>query len=53
MNGVCVQWKGWVDLQRLDGTGCLEFDEERAKVGAALCYLRKSIRNKNITECHL
>lgn len=33
LNGVCVIWKGWIDLQRLDGMGCLEFDEERAQVG--------------------
>lgn len=32
LNGVCVIWKGWIDIQRLDGMGCLEFDEERAQV---------------------
>jgi len=31
MNGVCVVWKGWLDLQRLDGAGYLEFDEDKAK----------------------
>ncbi|XP_041124736.1 core-binding factor subunit beta-like isoform X1 [Polyodon spathula] len=31
LNGVCVFWKGWIDLQRLDGMGVLEFDEERAQ----------------------
>ena len=25
-------WKGWLDLQRLDGSGYLEFDEDKAKV---------------------
>ncbi|XP_012235417.1 protein big brother-like [Linepithema humile] len=30
MNGVCVRWRGWIDLERLDGVGCLEYDEERA-----------------------
>ncbi|XP_039359161.1 core-binding factor subunit beta isoform X2 [Mauremys reevesii] len=34
LNGVCVIWKGWIDLQRLDGMGCLEFDEERAQEDA-------------------
>ncbi|NWJ10424.1 PEBB factor, partial [Crypturellus undulatus] len=34
LNGVCVIWKGWRDLQRLDGRGCLEFDEERAQEDA-------------------
>ncbi|CAG0925342.1 unnamed protein product [Notodromas monacha] len=32
MNGVCVRWRGWVDLERLDGAGCLEFDEQNAEV---------------------
>lgn len=32
MNGVCVVWKGWLDLQRLDGAGYLEFDEDKARV---------------------
>ncbi|XP_050529435.1 protein big brother-like [Daktulosphaira vitifoliae] len=32
MNGVCVRWKGRIDLDKLDGTGCLEFDEERAMI---------------------
>ncbi|KAK1163615.1 core-binding factor subunit beta-like isoform X1 [Acipenser oxyrinchus oxyrinchus] len=31
LNGVCVFWKGSIDLQRLDGMGVLEFDEERAQ----------------------
>ncbi|KAG8188060.1 hypothetical protein JTE90_009932 [Oedothorax gibbosus] len=35
MNGVCVRWKGTIDLQRLDGVGCLEFDEDLAKVTTA------------------
>ncbi|KPP67081.1 hypothetical protein Z043_114366 [Scleropages formosus] len=31
LNGVCVIWKGWIDLQRLDGMGCLEYDDEKAQ----------------------
>jgi len=30
MNGVCVRYRGWTDLDRLDGVGCLEYDEENA-----------------------
>lgn len=30
MNGVCVKFRGWLDLERLDGVGCLEYDEKRA-----------------------
>ncbi|KAE8608240.1 hypothetical protein XENTR_v10011435 [Xenopus tropicalis] len=36
LNGVCVLWKGWIDLQRLDGMGCLEFDDDRAQHEDAL-----------------
>lgn len=38
MNGVCVVWKGWIDLQRLDGAGYLEFDEDKAKVSHISTY---------------
>ena len=27
LNGVCVCWQGWIDTNRLEGMGCLEFDE--------------------------
>ncbi|XP_063704729.1 protein big brother [Culicoides brevitarsis] len=30
MNGVCIKFRGWLDLERLDGIGCLELDEKRA-----------------------
>ncbi|XP_006795866.1 core-binding factor subunit beta [Neolamprologus brichardi] len=36
LNGVCVIWKGWIDLQRLDGMGYLEYDDERAQHEDAL-----------------
>lgn len=30
MNGVCVCCKGWLDLDKLEGIACLEYDPERA-----------------------
>ncbi|KAK7601617.1 hypothetical protein V9T40_009058 [Parthenolecanium corni] len=36
MDGVCVCWRGWMDLERLDGVGCLEFDEDRAAAEDAI-----------------
>ncbi|XP_047645685.1 core-binding factor subunit beta isoform X1 [Phacochoerus africanus] len=45
LNGVCVIWKGWIDLQRLDGMGCLEFDEERAQVLSSLPVFRVPLKN--------
>lgn len=32
MNGVCVKWVGWIDLETLNGKAKLLFDEEQAKV---------------------
>lgn len=38
MNGVCVRFRGWLDLDRLDGVACLEYDELRARQeDAQLC----------------
>ncbi|XP_064599092.1 core-binding factor subunit beta-like [Liolophura sinensis] len=45
MNGVCVVWRGWVDLNRLDGVGSLDYDSERAQVEDAL--LREQIERYN------
>ena len=42
LNGVCVRWRGWLDLERLDGVGCLEFDEENALLEDA--KLREQVR---------
>lgn len=47
MNGVCVRFRGWLDLDRLDGVGCLEYDERRAMHEDAIlrdqieCYNRQ------------
>lgn len=45
LNGVCVVWRGWVDLNRLDGVGCLYYDSERAEVEDAV--LREQIEQYN------
>ncbi|XP_063229683.1 protein big brother-like isoform X2 [Bacillus rossius redtenbacheri] len=45
MNGVCVRWRGWIDLERLDGVGCLEYDEERAQMEDSM--LRDQIERYN------
>lgn len=61
LNGVCVIWKGWIDLQRLDGMGCLEFDEERAQVRSSACcaldvclfFWKETLRQVAITHSNL
>ncbi|CAD5114344.1 DgyrCDS3482 [Dimorphilus gyrociliatus] len=32
LNGVCVIFIGSINLERLDGTGCIQFDTERAQI---------------------
>ena len=34
LNGVAVRWVGHIDLERLEGTGRIEFDHQLAKVRA-------------------
>lgn len=38
MNGVCVKWIGWIDLEQLTGKARLIFDEEQAKVGSCTAW---------------
>lgn len=45
MNGVCVKFRGWLDLERVDGVGCLEFDDRRAAHEDAI--LREQIDRYN------
>lgn len=45
MNGVCVRFRGWLDLERVDGVGCLEYDERRAVHEDAI--LREQIERYN------
>ncbi|CAG0889108.1 unnamed protein product [Cyprideis torosa] len=44
-NGVCVRWRGSLDLDRLEGVGCLEFDEHAAKIEE--CLLKRQIEHYN------
>ena len=39
MNGVCVKWVGWIDLETLNGKAKLLYDEEQAKVIKALDWV--------------
>lgn len=50
LNGVCVRWKGYLHLERLDGVGCLEFDEEFAKQEDILLKEQVEIYNRSMKE---
>ena len=45
LNGVCVCWQGWIDVNRLEGMGCLEFDEVLAQQEDMI--LTKQIKHYN------
>ena len=32
LNGVCLRWKGYINLEKLDGVGGMKFDEDSAHV---------------------
>ena len=49
LNGVCVRWQGWIDLQKLEGMGNLEFDVDTAKIEESL--MKKQVQMYN--ECTL
>ena len=50
LNGVCVRWKGHLDLERLDGAGCLEFDEEAAKIEDVILREQVEAYNRRMKE---
>ena len=41
IDGVCIRWRGYIDLERLDGIGGLEYDEDRGRIEDAI--LRQQI----------
>ena len=45
LNGVCVRWRGWLDQDRLDGVGCVEFDEEAGRIEDV--YRREQVERFN------
>ncbi len=32
VNGICLRWKGYINLEKLDGVGGMKFDEDSARV---------------------
>ena len=46
MNGVCVKWIGWIDLETLSGKAKLLFDDHNAKVNEQLKSYRPNVNIK-------
>ena len=36
LNGVCLRWKGYINLEKLDGVGGMKFDEDSSRVSHGL-----------------
>ena len=50
LNGVCIRWRGWLDLERLDGAASLEFDEEAAKIEDVILREQVEAYNRRMKE---
>jgi hypothetical protein len=48
---VCVRWRGWLDLERLEGAGCLQLDEELAAREEALLTRHIQLVHQKIRDC--
>ena len=47
---MCVRWKGYLDLERLDGVGCIEFDEDAATLEDAIMRDTVEAYNRRIKD---
>ncbi|XP_071503558.1 core-binding factor subunit beta-like [Diadema antillarum] len=50
LNGVCVIWKGCIDISRLDGVGYVEFDAQRAKEEDMIYRATMEQQNRRLRE---
>ncbi len=48
---MCVRWRGWLDLERLEGAGCLQLDEELAAREEALLTRHIQLVHQKIRDC--
>jgi hypothetical protein len=46
-----VRWRGWLDLERLEGAGCLQLDEELAAREEALLTRHIQLVHQKIRDC--
>ncbi len=50
IDGVCVRWRGWLDLERLDGVGRVEFDERAAEAEDAVLRRQVEVCSRRVKE---
>ena len=41
-NGVSIRWKGYINLEKLDGVGGFRFDDDSARVFQRVFYVSKN-----------
>eukprot|EP00090_Calanus_glacialis_P045464 TRINITY_DN8449_c0_g1_i1.p1 TRINITY_DN8449_c0_g1~~TRINITY_DN8449_c0_g1_i1.p1 ORF type:complete len:211 (-),score=31.15 TRINITY_DN8449_c0_g1_i1:265-897(-) len=51
LNGVCVRWRGWLDLERMDGVACLELDTELAAKEEQILQRQLQLVQQKVREC--
>lgn len=50
LNGVCVLWRGWLDLNRLDGLATVEYDSERAMIEDSILRQQLDQHNRQLRD---
>ena len=51
LNGVCVRWRGWLDLEKLEGVGCLELDLDLVTKEENLLQRQLALVQQKLREC--
>jgi len=51
LNGVCVRWRGWLCLEKLEGVGCLELDLDMVTREEQLLQRHLALVQQKLREC--
>lgn len=51
LNGVCVRYRGWMCLEKLEGVGCLELDLEMVTREEQLLQRQLALVQQKLREC--
>ena len=51
LNGVCCRWRGWLDLEKLEGVGSLELDLEMVAREEQLLQRQLALVQQKLREC--
>jgi len=51
LNGVCVRWRGSLDLEKLDGVGCIELDQSLVQSEDQILQRQLNLVHQKVREC--